>query len=117
MIVPFFILQPTTKLFIDGKFVESKTEEWIPLYNPVSFLADELLNILKSNQKFFKKDVGKGLNKSSNQTSIFDPLNFLASGSNIFHGFAMKIGLPFLTFQKLFHFYFLQSAFQNFFSF
>jgi len=29
--------QPTTKLFLDGKFVESKTNEWIDLYNPVSF--------------------------------------------------------------------------------
>lgn len=29
-------LQPTTKLFIDGKFVESKTTEWIDIHNPVS---------------------------------------------------------------------------------
>ena len=28
--------QPTVKLFIDGKFVESKTNEWINNYNPVS---------------------------------------------------------------------------------
>lgn len=29
-------LQPTTKLFIDGKFVESKTSEWLDVHNPVS---------------------------------------------------------------------------------
>lgn len=29
-------LQPTTKLFIDGKFVESQTSEWIDIHNPVS---------------------------------------------------------------------------------
>lgn len=29
--------QPTTKLFIDGKFVESKTSEWLDIHNPVSF--------------------------------------------------------------------------------
>lgn len=28
--------QPTTKLFIDGKFVESKTSEWLDIHNPVS---------------------------------------------------------------------------------
>lgn len=28
--------QPTTKLFIDGKFVESKSNEWIDILNPVS---------------------------------------------------------------------------------
>lgn len=27
---------PTTKLFIDGKFVESKTTEWIDLHNPAT---------------------------------------------------------------------------------
>lgn len=31
--------QPTTKLFIDGKFVESKTTEWIDIHNPVSEMA------------------------------------------------------------------------------
>jgi hypothetical protein len=25
----------TTKLFINGEFVDSKTEKWIPVYNPV----------------------------------------------------------------------------------
>lgn len=30
------IPQPTTKLFIDGKFVESNTTEWIDIHNPVS---------------------------------------------------------------------------------
>jgi malonate-semialdehyde dehydrogenase (acetylating)/methylmalonate-semialdehyde dehydrogenase len=27
---------PTTKLFLDGKFVESKTKEWIDLHNPAT---------------------------------------------------------------------------------
>ncbi|XP_070611105.1 methylmalonate-semialdehyde/malonate-semialdehyde dehydrogenase [acylating], mitochondrial [Erythrolamprus reginae] len=27
---------PTTKLFIDGKFVESKTNEWLEIYNPAT---------------------------------------------------------------------------------
>ncbi|XP_058018299.1 methylmalonate-semialdehyde dehydrogenase [acylating], mitochondrial isoform X4 [Ahaetulla prasina] len=27
---------PTTKLFIDGKFVESKSKEWIEIYNPAT---------------------------------------------------------------------------------
>ncbi|OXB66821.1 hypothetical protein ASZ78_003523 [Callipepla squamata] len=29
-------LRPTTKLFIDGKFVESKTTEWIDIHNPAT---------------------------------------------------------------------------------
>lgn len=29
------ILQPTVPLFINGQFVESKTTEWIDLYDPV----------------------------------------------------------------------------------
>ena len=28
--------QPTTQLFIDGKFVKSKADKWINNYNPVS---------------------------------------------------------------------------------
>lgn len=32
-------LQPTTKLFIDGKFVESNTSEWLDIHNPVSISA------------------------------------------------------------------------------
>jgi len=27
---------PTTKMFINGKFVESKTSEWIDLHNPAT---------------------------------------------------------------------------------
>jgi len=30
------MFQPTTKLFLDGKFVESTTNEWIDVFNPVS---------------------------------------------------------------------------------
>jgi len=32
----FVTFQPTTKLFLDGKFVESKASEWIEVFNPVS---------------------------------------------------------------------------------
>ena len=36
----YFILfsfsQATTKLFLNNEFVESKTNDWIPLHNPVS---------------------------------------------------------------------------------
>ena len=35
-----FFFQPTTKLFIDGKFVESKTNKWIDLHNPVRIAFD-----------------------------------------------------------------------------
>ena len=27
---------PTTKMFLDGKFVESKTNDWIDLHNPAT---------------------------------------------------------------------------------
>lgn len=27
---------PTTKMFVDGKFVESKTNDWIPLHDPAT---------------------------------------------------------------------------------
>jgi malonate-semialdehyde dehydrogenase (acetylating)/methylmalonate-semialdehyde dehydrogenase len=27
---------PATKLFIDGKFVESKTKDWIDVHNPAT---------------------------------------------------------------------------------
>lgn len=29
-------MAPTTKLFIDGQFVESKTSNWLELYNPAT---------------------------------------------------------------------------------
>lgn len=34
-----FIFQPTVKLFIDGKFVESRSDKWIDIHNPVSKAA------------------------------------------------------------------------------
>lgn len=34
-----FCSQATTKLFIDGKFIESKTSEWLDIHNPVSTFA------------------------------------------------------------------------------
>lgn len=33
------VLQPTTKLFLDGKFVDSQTKDWIELHNPVGFYS------------------------------------------------------------------------------
>lgn len=32
----FLFWQATTKLFLDGQFVESKAKNWIDLHNPVS---------------------------------------------------------------------------------
>lgn len=43
---PLSSLQPTTKLFIDGKFVESKTSEWLDVHNPVSASPDQVQNWL-----------------------------------------------------------------------
>jgi hypothetical protein len=37
----FLLLQPTTKLFINGKFVESKTDRWIDNLNPVSEITNQ----------------------------------------------------------------------------
>lgn len=34
--------QPTTKLFIDGKFIESKTSEWLDIHNPVSIRSNSV---------------------------------------------------------------------------
>jgi len=40
---------PTTKLFINGKFVESKTKEWIDVHNPATneVQQNRLQNLLK----------------------------------------------------------------------
>ena len=39
--------QPTTKLFINGKFVESKTNQWIDVHNPVIKLCSKKIFINK----------------------------------------------------------------------
>lgn len=39
LLYSFVNLQPTTKLFIDGKFIESKSSEWLDIHNPVSIIA------------------------------------------------------------------------------
>lgn len=53
----------TTKMFIDGKFVESKTKDWIDLHNPATnevisrvpkCTQDEMQTALESNKKAFK---------------------------------------------------------------
>lgn len=54
---------PTTKMFIDGKFVESKTSDWIDLHDPATnqvvtrvpkCTKDEMQTALESNKKAFK---------------------------------------------------------------
>lgn len=54
---------PTTKMFVDGKFVESKTSEWIDVHDPATnkvvtrvpkCTKDELQAALESNKKAFK---------------------------------------------------------------
>lgn len=54
---------PTTKMFIDGKFVDSKTTEWIDLHDPATnevisrvpkCTKDEMLTALESNKKAYK---------------------------------------------------------------
>lgn len=55
---------PKVPLYIDGKMVESETDEWIPVHNPatqeiVSFVPQptkaELESAVKSSQEAFKK--------------------------------------------------------------
>ena len=50
------LLQPTTQLFIDGKFIDSKTDKWINNYNPVS---DRLTQGLYSIAQFVPR-LGEG---------------------------------------------------------
>ncbi|XP_055842098.1 probable methylmalonate-semialdehyde dehydrogenase [acylating], mitochondrial [Episyrphus balteatus] len=54
---------PTTKLFIDGKFVESKTKDWIDLHDPATnkvvtrvpkATPEEMQQALESSKKAFK---------------------------------------------------------------
>ncbi|XP_061389822.1 probable methylmalonate-semialdehyde/malonate-semialdehyde dehydrogenase [acylating], mitochondrial [Musca vetustissima] len=54
---------PTTKMFIDGKFVESKTTEWIDVHDPATnqvvtrvpkCTKDEMQHALESNKNAFK---------------------------------------------------------------
>lgn len=54
---------PTTKMFIDGKFVESKTNDWIDLHDPATnevvtrvpkCTQDEMLAAVESSKKAFK---------------------------------------------------------------
>lgn len=54
---------PTTKLFIDGKFVESKTSEWIDLHDPATneivtrvpkSTQSEMLAAVESSKKAFQ---------------------------------------------------------------
>lgn len=41
--MPHSLHQPTTKLFIGGKFVDSATSEWVDVHNPVSGGAAQLV--------------------------------------------------------------------------
>ena len=55
----FLLPQPTVKLFIDGKFIESKSDKWIDIHNPVrkAALGPELTS-LEFWEHRGKKDLG-----------------------------------------------------------
>lgn len=61
---------PTTKLFIDGKFVESKTTEWIDLHDPAT--NEVVTRVPKSTQSEMLAAVesAKAAYKSWSQTSV-----------------------------------------------
>lgn len=61
---------PTTKLFIDGKFVESKTTEWIDLHDPAT--NQLVTRVPKATQSEMEAAVesSKAAFKSWSQTSI-----------------------------------------------
>lgn len=61
---------PTTKLFIDGKFVESQTTEWIDLHNPAT--NEIVTRVPKATQSEMQAavDSSKAAYKSWSQTSI-----------------------------------------------
>lgn len=46
------VLQPTTKNFINGKLVESKTNKWIDVHNPVSHVPIHCSRLPKKINKF-----------------------------------------------------------------
>ena len=61
---------PTTKLFLDGKFVESKTTDWIDLHDPAT--NEVVTRVPKSTQSEMLAAVesSKAAFKSWSQTSI-----------------------------------------------
>lgn len=61
---------PTTKLFLDGKFVESKATEWVDLKNPAT--NEIVTRVPKSTASEMQAAVesAKGAFKSWSQTSI-----------------------------------------------
>ncbi|XP_054712923.1 probable methylmalonate-semialdehyde dehydrogenase [acylating], mitochondrial [Uloborus diversus] len=61
---------PTTKLFIDGNFIESKTTEWIDLHNPAT--NEVITKVPKSTPSEMEMAVSsaKEAFKSWSQTSI-----------------------------------------------
>ncbi|CAB3977350.1 methylmalonate-semialdehyde dehydrogenase [acylating], mitochondrial [Paramuricea clavata] len=46
---------PTTKLLIDGKFIDSKTEDWLPIHNPAT--NEVISNVPKTTQAEMKAAV------------------------------------------------------------
>lgn len=56
----FFLPQPTVKLFIDGKFIESKSDKWIDIHNPVrkAALGPELISLEFWKHSGKNKDLG-----------------------------------------------------------
>jgi hypothetical protein len=49
-----FTTVPRVPLYINGKFVQSKTEEWIPVHNPVSALSmKSTLTLIRQTKRLF----------------------------------------------------------------
>lgn len=61
---------PNTKLFIDGKFVDSKTKEWIDLHNPATNEVVTRVPKTTSSEMQAAVDAAKKAYKSWSQTSI-----------------------------------------------
>lgn len=71
-----FPWQPTTKLFIDGKFVDSETTEWLDIHNPVSRIAQRHTQ-LNFNDDLNGKSVRTGDKKTLRHHSVgFEMHNF-----------------------------------------
>lgn len=74
---------PTTKLYINGKFVESKTTEWIDLHNPAT--NEVVTRVPKATKAEMEDAVGaaKEALKSWSQTSILTRQQIMFKYQNI----------------------------------
>lgn len=61
---------PTTKLFLDGKFVESKTTDWVDLHDPATNKVVTRVPKATQNEMLAAVESAKGAYKSWSQTSI-----------------------------------------------